>query len=39
MRLVTIDVAAGTVKSWVYAPKTDQTLAAAQTWTGITFIK
>jgi len=39
MRLVTIDVAAGTVKSWVYAPKTNQTLAAAQTWTGITFIK
>lgn len=39
MRLVTIDVAAGTVKSWVYAPKTNQTLAAAQTWTGLSFIK
>lgn len=39
MRLVSVDVAAGKVTSWVYAPKTGQTLVAAQTWTGLNFVK
>jgi len=39
VRLVTINVANGTVKNWVYAPRTNETLAAETTTTGFDFTR
>ncbi|NHB84214.1 hypothetical protein G7085_05150 [Tessaracoccus sp. HDW20] len=39
VRLVTINVANGTVKNWVYAPRTNETLVAETTTTGFDFTR
>ncbi|WP_158522439.1 metallophosphoesterase [Tessaracoccus aquimaris] len=39
VRLITINVANGTLKNWVYAPKTNETLAPETTTTGLNFTR
>ena len=39
MRLFTIDTEAGTLKTWIYAPYTNETFAATQTITGVDFVR